>query len=40
VAIGEDEDLGKEEGLADAVPLPDDMVESLRVDLAIWHRRP
>jgi hypothetical protein len=35
----EDEDLGKEEGLADAVPLPDDMVESLRVDLAIWHRR-
>lgn len=36
----EDEDLGKEEGLADVVPLPDEMVESLRVDLAIWRRKP
>jgi hypothetical protein len=36
----EDEDLGKEEGLAEVVPLPDDMVESLRVDLAIWRRKP
>lgn len=33
----EDEDLGKEEGLADVIPLPDDMIENLRVDLAVWR---
>jgi hypothetical protein len=33
----EDEDLGFEEGLADVVAIPGSMIESLRVDLAIWR---
>jgi hypothetical protein len=33
----EDEDIGKEEGLSEILAIPDDMVQSLRVDLAVWR---